>query len=45
MEYLGLAGAWKKFEGFTVSEPTITVFIVLGVAVVLVLAFNWLAKK
>ena len=45
MEYLGLAGAWKKFEGFAVSEPTGTVLIVLGVAVALILAFNWLAKK
>ncbi len=45
MEYLGLAGAWKTFEGFAISEPMVTVLIVLGVAVVLVLAFNWLAKR
>ncbi|MEE9289544.1 MAG: hypothetical protein V3U99_00880 [Alphaproteobacteria bacterium] len=45
MEYLGLAGAWKSFEGFAISEPMVTVLIVLGVAVVLVLAFNWLAKR
>lgn len=45
MEYLGLAGAWKKFEGFAFSEPMSLVFVVLGVAVVLIMAFNWLSKK
>ncbi len=45
MEYLGLAGAWKKLEGFAVSEPTTLVFVVLGVAAALILAVNWLLKK
>jgi hypothetical protein len=45
MEYMGLAGAWKSFEGFTVSEEAILGLVVLAVAVVLILAFNWLVKK
>ncbi len=45
MEYLGMAGAWKNFQGFVISEPMETALIVLGVAVALIMAFNWLSKK
>ena len=45
MEYLGLAGAWKAFEGFAISEETLLVLGGLGVVVVLIMAFNWLSKK
>ena len=45
MEYMGMAGLWKKFEGFAVTEPESTIFIALGVAVALILVFKWLAKK
>ncbi len=45
MEYAGMAGLWKNFRGFVISEPMETALIVLGVAVVLILAFNWLVKK
>jgi hypothetical protein len=45
MEYLGLVWVWKKVEGFALSEPTRLVLVVLGVAVVFVLVFNWLSKK
>lgn len=45
MEYLGLSGLWKGFQGFTLSDDTILGLIALGVAVLAILAFNWLSKR
>lgn len=45
MEYIGLAGAWKSFQGFVLSEDKIFGLIILGVVVAAVVAFNWLVKK
>ena len=45
MEYLGIAGAWKKAENFSVTDPdTLMVAAVVG-AVILIFLIRWLIKK
>ena len=45
MEYLGIAGAWKKAENFAVTDPdTLMVAAAVG-AVVLIFLIRWLFKK
>jgi hypothetical protein len=45
MEYLGIAGAWKKAEDFAVTDPnSLMVAAVVG-AVILIFLIRWLIKK
>ena len=45
MEYLGIAGAWKKAEKFAFSDPdTLMVAAIVG-AVILIFVIRWLIKK
>ena len=45
MEYLGIAGAWKKAEIFAITDPdTLMVAAAVG-AVILIFLIRWLIKK
>ncbi|MGE0652833.1 MAG: hypothetical protein AB7P12_13960 [Alphaproteobacteria bacterium] len=45
MEYLGIAGLWKKFEDFALSDPTSLATTLLIVAAIIIFVVYHLLKK
>ncbi len=45
MEYLGIAGAWKKAENFGATDPDALMVAAVVGAVILIFVIRWLVKK